>query len=105
MHRYDDGLQLVEMDIVSPPFLLDFAGVRFADPGFSADTLVDVHATIAERFGANAHVAYAVYNSLLRYGMYYLDLRPSNLNLSGLEGADPFPFGTVDDAEENREPS
>jgi hypothetical protein len=72
------------MDLVSPPFLLDFAGVRFSDPEFSADTLVDIHATIDERFGTNAHIAYAVYNSLLKLGMYYLDLRPSNLNIEGL---------------------
>jgi hypothetical protein len=49
--------------------------------------LSDIHDTIAERFGLRAHAAYCVYDSLLQIGMYYLDLRPSNLNVEGL--ADP----------------
>jgi hypothetical protein len=84
MHRHDDRLGLIEMDLVSPPFLLDFAGVKFADPGFSSDTQEDIDQTIQMRFGDRADVAYAVYHSLRTIGMYYLDLRPSNLNVTGL---------------------
>src|SRR5438128_2576092 len=58
-HR--DDLQLIQMDFVNSPFLLDFAGVQFNPPDFSPDVLADWHARIQDFFGPNAWVAYAVY--------------------------------------------
>jgi hypothetical protein len=84
LRGHDERRQLIEIDLVRPPYLLDFAGVRFEDPQFSADTLADIHETIRLRFGNRASVAYAVYDSLRKLGMYYLDLRPGNLNFRGL---------------------
>jgi hypothetical protein len=86
-YRYD--LNLIRIDCVIPPFLLDFAGVLFSPPDFSADTMGLWHAGIRRSFGANASVAYSVYHALSRHGMYYMDFRPSNLNLSGLPGLEP----------------
>lgn len=91
LRNHSPSRNLIQIDFVSPPYLLDFAGVKFSDPDFSADTMDDIHATIEERFGKNADIAYAVYHSLLRYGIYYLDLRQSNLNLEGLPGIDLSP--------------
>lgn len=79
-HR--DDLNLIQMDFVSAPYLLDFAGVLFTEPDFSPDVMADWHAKITEYFGSNAAIAYAVYNSLARHGMYYMDFRPSNLKLA-----------------------
>jgi hypothetical protein len=88
LRGYRADVKLIQMDFVSPPFLLDFAGVRFSPPEveFDADTLEHWHATIAGFFGPNASIAYAVFNSLAAHGIYYLDFRPSNLKLEGLAG-------------------
>ena len=91
LRNYDSARRLIQIDVVSPPYLLDFAGVRYTDPEFSEDTMRDIHATIEERFGNNAHIAYAVYHSLKKIGIYYLDLRQSNLNIEGLPGVDLAP--------------
>lgn len=81
-----DALMVISMDVVKPPFLLDFAGAQFKPPDFSADAMALWHADIREKFGANAHIAYSVYDALRRIGIYYMDFRHSNLNLQGLPG-------------------
>jgi hypothetical protein len=87
-HR--DDLKVIEMDFVSAPYLVDFAGVRFDPPDFPEDTMNHWHATIRSYYGPNATVAYAVYESLRRHGIYYMDFRPSNMKLDGLPGLLPF---------------
>ena len=77
-------IKLLQMDFVRPPYLLDFAGASFTPPDFSEETMKNWEEGIAEMFGRNAHIAYAVYNSLARLGIYYMDFRPSNMNLTGL---------------------
>ena len=62
---------------------------------FTSQQLEGWHASIQERFGPHAHLAYAVYNSLKKHGIYYVDLRPSNVNLDGLPGLEP--LGSSDD--------
>jgi hypothetical protein len=83
LRQADYSRQLIQIDFVSPPFLLDFAGVKFSDPGFPPDTIVENSREVVAKFGANAHIAFAVQYHLRRIGMYYLDLRPGNLNLEG----------------------
>jgi hypothetical protein len=90
LHDYRRDLKVIRMDVVSAPYLLDFAGVTFSPPDFSEDTMQQWHTGIAEMFGPNAYVAYAVYHSLARRGIYYMDFRPSNLKLEGLPGLEPF---------------
>lgn len=91
-------LKLIEMDFVSAPYLLDFAGVRFSPPDFPPDTMDRWRAEIAGRFGPNAWVAYLVYEALAKRGLYYMDFRPTNLNVEGLPGAEPFkPSESEDD--------
>jgi hypothetical protein len=80
---------IIRMDTVSPPYLLDFAGVRFEPPDFSEDVLAYWQSTIEDRYGANASIVYGVYDALARLGIYYLDFRLSNLNLEGLPGRRP----------------
>jgi tRNA splicing endonuclease len=94
-HRAD--LRLIQMDFVSAPFLLDFAGVQFHAPDFPSDVMADWHARLEEFYGPNAWVAYAVYESLARHGIYYMDFRPSNLKLDGLPGLEPFEAPTEDE--------
>lgn len=47
-------------------------------------------AGIAELFGPNAHIVYDVYHSLAKHGLFYMDFRPSNLNMTGLPGSQPY---------------
>jgi hypothetical protein len=94
-HRRD--LKLIRMDFVVAPYLLDFAGVSFDPPDFSEETMENWHTGVNEMFGPNAHIAYAVYDSLARHGIYYMDFRPSNLNLTGLPGVEPFDPSAADD--------
>lgn len=81
----NDGF-VIQMDFVSPPFLLDFAGVLFRKPDFTEDVWQDWHNKIQEAYGSNAYMAYAVYESLSKHGIYYLDFRPTNMKLDGLPG-------------------
>ena len=84
---HDDTNGVILMDFVSPPFLLDFAGVRFQPPDFPEGW----QAPVEEKFGPNAWIAYLVYESLTKHGIYYTDFRPSNLKLDGYPGLEPWP--------------
>jgi hypothetical protein len=89
--------RLIAMEFVLAPFLLDFAGVLFKPPDFPPDTLTAWHHSIHKRYGPNAWVAYLVYESLARHGIFYLDFRKSNMLLDGLPGTVPFDENTDDD--------
>lgn len=87
------------MDLVTPPFLLDFAGVRFSPPDFPPDTIAEWHKDIEFRFGRNAWMAHSVYHALAKHGLYYIDFRPSNMNLKG--HPDALPDDPTDDNDES----
>jgi hypothetical protein len=97
MRDYRDDIRLIKMDVVNQPFLLDFAGVLSQPPDFSEDVMEYWHAQIRERFGSNASVVYEVYHALAQYGLYYVDFRPTNLNLTGLPGLQPDDVADDDD--------
>ena len=92
-----EDYQLLEMDFVSAPYLLDFAGVLFAPPDYPEDAMEKWHADIAEAYGPNATLAYAVYHSLEQHGLWYMDFRPSNMKLDGLPGLEPYTPPSIDD--------
>ncbi len=72
------------MDFVSPPYLLDFAGVLFRPHDYTDDAMGLWQAGITRTFGAkNEWIVYAVYAALQKYGIHYMDMRPSNLNPKG----------------------
>jgi hypothetical protein len=98
LRGWSDKLKVIQMDAVSPPFLLDFAGVLFSSPDYSADAMQHWYESINERYGPNAHIAYAVYHELLKHGLYYMDFRPSNMCLTGLPGLEPFDPSLDDDS-------
>lgn len=81
--------RVIQMDCVTAPFLLDFAGVLLSPPDFPQDVMEQWHAEIEERFAPNTAIVYAVYNSLKEHGLYYVDFRPTNLKLDGLPGLLP----------------
>lgn len=83
--------KLIRMDVVQPPFLLDFAGVLFQPPDFDSDAMADWHARLQFLFGRNLPIIYDVYHMLSRHGIWYMDFRPSNIKLEGLPDYDPAP--------------
>jgi hypothetical protein len=86
LRGFNEEAMAIEMDFVSAPYLLDFAGCIFDAPDFSEDAMDQWHANIERYFRPNTSVVYDVYNSLVGYGIYYMDFRPSNLKLDGLPG-------------------
>lgn len=92
-----NDLRLIQMDIVSPPFLLDFAGVLFEPPDFPEDVMEHWHEQNRNFFGPNVSIVYDVYNTLARHGLYYMDFRPSNLKLDGLPNLLPPGDNSEDD--------
>lgn len=79
---HDQSLRVIEMSIVSPPFLLDFAAATldFA-PDFPEGT-DEWWARVRDDFADDFAVAESVYWGLVQqYGIYYWDLKPRNLQL------------------------
>ena len=77
---FDDDLLVVEMTIVSPPFLLDFGKVHLdRRPEFSAETLAEWRESMQELLEKNWPEVRLLLAALERYGIYYLDAKPGNI--------------------------
>lgn len=78
--RADEVLRVIEMSVVSPPFLLDFAAATLDfEPDFPEGT-DEWWARVRDDFGDDFPVAESVYWELVqKYGIYYWDLKPRNL--------------------------
>jgi hypothetical protein len=85
---WDDCLLALEISIVKPPFLLDFAGAYLDfPPEFSQETMAEWRAEKREQFGARWHEVELVLRALEEYGIYYQDPNPGNIRF-GPEGDD-----------------
>jgi hypothetical protein len=80
--RYDDELHIIEMCVVSRPFVLDFAGA-FLDkaPDFSEEVLADWRVEKLEQFGKKWPEVQAILRQLKGYGIHVVDVSPSNVSL------------------------
>jgi len=80
--RFDDELWIIEMTVVSRPFVLDFAGA-FLDqpPVFSEDVLADWLAEKQEQFGPRWSEVKAILRALEGYGIHVVDVSPNNVSL------------------------
>jgi hypothetical protein len=84
MLEQDDALWAIEMEIVFPPFIVDFASARFDSPpdliedhGHTLDDLIH------ERFEERAEEVLAIHGELAaRAGIYLLDLHPHNIKFA-----------------------
>ena len=78
--RFDDELQIIEMTIVSRPFVLDFAGAYLdAQPEFSEEIWAQWEADKREQFGARWSEVRAVLSTLEQLDIYMIDVSPSNV--------------------------
>jgi hypothetical protein len=78
--RFDDQFMAIEMTIVRPPFVLDFAGAYMdSPPEFSDQVWADWEAEKREQFGALWDNVSAIMTELKLLGIYLLDPSPSNI--------------------------
>ena len=80
----DDGLRVIEMSIVTRPFVLDFAGAYLdAPPDFPEDAWAEWKAGMREQFESRWPAVKAVLAALEEMDIYLLDVSPSNIAFPG----------------------
>jgi hypothetical protein len=80
--RSDDEFLAIEMTIVKPPFVLDFAGATLdAVSEFSEEILTDWRASKEEQFGQDWPKVSLALDELARHGIHLLDVSPSNIRV------------------------
>jgi hypothetical protein len=78
--RFDDEFRVIEMTIVSRPFVLDFAGAYLDKaPTFPEEVWADWRAEKAEQFGAHWPEVQAILAVLQGYGVFMEDVNPGNI--------------------------
>jgi hypothetical protein len=78
--EFDDALWVIEMGIVTPPFLLDFASAYLDDPpAFSPEILADWEAEKREQFETLWPEVQTVLRALEGFGIYQTDVSPNNV--------------------------
>ena len=82
--RADDDLRVIEMSIVTRPFVLDFAGAYLnAPPHFSAEIWADWEAGKREQFDDRWPEIQTVLAALEEWDIYMVDVSPSNIAFLG----------------------
>ncbi len=80
---FDDELWVIEMSIVRPPFVLDFAGAYLDEkPDFAEDTWAEWEHEKQEQFGRNWPEVRLVLAALERYGIFVSDVSPNNIRFA-----------------------
>jgi len=80
----DDGLRVIEMSIVTRPFVLDFAGAYLdAPPDFPEDAWAEWEAGKREEFESHWPAVEAVLAALKELNIYMVDVSPSNIAFAG----------------------
>jgi hypothetical protein len=80
---FDDALTTIEIEIVSPPFIIDFAKCRLDSPhDFSAEVMADWDEAGTEIFEDRWPKVKSLLRSLEQYGIYYLDAKPGNITFA-----------------------
>lgn len=78
----DDDLRVIEMSIVTRPFVLDFAGAYLdAPPDFPDEMWAEWEAGKREQFDLRWPTIQAVLAALEHWGIYMVDVSPSNVAL------------------------
>ena len=83
--HHDDRLWVVEMGIVAPPFVLDFAGAYLdRRPDYPDDVMEEWQQEKLEQFGAERwDVVQLVMAHFARMGIYLADVKPGNIMFDG----------------------
>lgn len=80
---YDDELWVLEMTVVSRPFVLDFAGASLDEaPDFSEEVMADWRAEKQEQFENRWPDVQVILRILESYGVFMLDVSPGNISFT-----------------------
>ena len=78
----DDTLAIIEMEIVEPPFVLDFAGAYLDQlPDFPEDVMQDWLDAKEEQFEDDWPLVQSIMATLSSYGVHLADVKPGNITL------------------------
>jgi hypothetical protein len=78
----DDNLWCIEMEIVAPPFVLDFAGAYLdARPEFPEDVMAAWTAEKQEQYGEDWAWVQDIMRELAGVGVHLADVKPGNITL------------------------
>jgi len=78
--RADDQLWVIEMTIVTRPFVLDFAGAYLGRrPEFSEEIWAEWEAQKRDQFGPRWRTVERVMSAFEELGIYLLDITPNNI--------------------------
>jgi hypothetical protein len=81
MLRYDDELWVIQMTVVTRPFVLDFAGAYLDQaPDFSEEVLAEWRAEKQEQFGLQWEEVQSILRSLQGFGVFLVDVNPGNIS-------------------------
>lgn len=79
---HDDRLLVLEMEVVTVPYILDFASVYFdSPPDFSPEVMGDWEEKCNELFGDRWREVRLVLARLKGFGIYYYDVSLGNIRL------------------------
>lgn len=87
LRGFDHRLQVIEMGIVAPPFILDFAKAWLDRPAdYSPEVMEDYAAKGRELFGERRwNDVVALTWALRQFGIYYYDASPGNIRFGDEE--------------------
>ena len=84
--EFDDSLLIVEMAIVSPPYVLDFAGAYLdRRPDFPPEVRRRWEREKRSQFGSDWKYVPRIVVAFERLGIYLADLNPRNICLTGYQ--------------------
>jgi len=83
--NHDDALGVIEMSIVTRPFVLDFAGAYLEDaPIFTEELMAEWRAEKREQFGSRWPDVQIILSELANLGIEMVDVNPGNLSFGDL---------------------
>jgi hypothetical protein len=79
--RYDDNFWVIEMTVVTRPFILDFAGAYLEfGPDFSDEVMAEWQAEKQEQFQERWPEVQRILAALEGYGIFMVDVHPGNIS-------------------------
>ena len=83
MLNADDELWVIEMSVVSPPFVLDFAGAYLDEPpDYPEDVLAEWEQEKREQFGERWPTVQAILRRLQGFGVFLADVTANNIRFA-----------------------
>jgi hypothetical protein len=83
MLNSDDELWVIEMTVVSPPFVLDFAGAYLDEPpDYPDDVLAEWDQEKREQFGERWPTVQAILRRLQGFGVFLADVTANNIRFA-----------------------